>query len=97
MISRKHKKVCTTLNYSKHFLILASTITRCISMSDFASLIGIPIGITSSAIGLKIWAITAGIKKYKSNIKKKKKKYEKLALLAISNRIEVFIPRAAID
>ena len=97
LISRKHKKVCTTLNYSKHFLILASTITRCISMSDFASLIGIPIGITSSAIGLKIWAITAGIKKYKSNIKKKKKKYEKLALLAISNRIEVFIPRAAID
>ena len=97
LISRKHKKVCTTLNYSKHFLISASTITRCISMSDFASLIGIPIGITSSAIGLKIWTITAGIKKYKSNIKKKKKKYEKLALLAISNRIEVFIPRAAID
>ena len=97
LISRKHKKVCTTLNYSKHFLILASRITRCISMSDFASFIGIPIGITSSAIGLKIWAITPGIKKYKSNIKKKKKKYEKLALLAISNRIEVFIPRAAID
>ena len=52
-MSRKHKKVCTTLNYIEHFLILPSTITRCISISAFASLIGIPIGITSSAIGFK--------------------------------------------
>ena len=35
--------------------------TGCISISDFASLIGIPIGIASSAIGLKIYAITAEI------------------------------------
>ena len=63
-MSKKHKKVCTTLNYIEHFLILASTITRLVSIFDFASLVGIPIGITSSAIGLKICAITAGIKKY---------------------------------
>ena len=73
LMSRKHKKVCTTLNYIEHFLILASTITGCISISAFASLIGIPIGITSSAIGLKICAIAAGIKKYKSIIKEQKK------------------------
>ena len=53
LMSRKHKKVCTTLNYIEHFLILASTITGCISISTFASLLGIPIGIMSSAIGLK--------------------------------------------
>ena len=70
-MSRKHKKVCTTLNYIEHFLILASTITGCISISAFASLFGIPIRITSSAIGLKMYAIVAGIKKYKSIIKKK--------------------------
>ena len=62
------------LNDIERFPILASTITGCISVSAFASLIGIPIGITSSAIGLKVCAITAGIKKYKSIIKKKKKK-----------------------
>ena len=62
------------LNDIERFPILASTITGCISISAFASLIGIPIGITSSAIGLKVCAITAGIKKYKSIIKKKKKK-----------------------
>ena len=30
LISRKYKKVCTTLNDIEHFLILASTITGCI-------------------------------------------------------------------
>ena len=60
-MSKKHKKVCTTLNYIEHFLILASTITGCISISAFASLICIPTGMTSSGIELKIFAITAGI------------------------------------
>ena len=27
LMSKKHKKVCTTLNYIDHFLILASSIT----------------------------------------------------------------------
>ena len=98
-MSKKYKKVCTTLNYVKHFLIIASTITGCISISAFASLIGIPIGITSSAIGLKICAITAGIKKYKSIIKKKKKKHDKIILLGKSklNKIEVLISKALVD
>ena len=39
----------------------------------FLFLVGIPIGIMSSAIGLKICAITAGIENYKSIIKVKKK------------------------
>ena len=71
MISKKHKKVCTTLNFMEQFLILASTITWCFSTSVFAYLIDIPIAITSSAIRLIICAITAGIKKHKSIIKKK--------------------------
>ena len=65
LISRKHKKVCTTLNYIEQFLILASTITRCVSISAFSSLVGIPVGKASFAIGLKFFAIAAGIKKYK--------------------------------
>ena len=67
LMSKNHKKVCATLNYIERFLTLASTITACISISAFASLLGIPIVITSSAIGLKICAITAGIKKYANN------------------------------
>ena len=86
-------RYCTTLNHIEHFLILASTITGCISISDFASLVGIPIGIMISAIGLKICATTAAIKKYKSIIKKNKKKLDKIVLLAKSklNSIEVLI------
>ena len=72
-MSRKQKKAQTTLNYIKFFLNSASAITGCISISAFASLLGIPIGITSSAIGLKRCAITAGIKNYKSMIKKIKR------------------------
>ena len=90
MIRRKHKKVYTTLSYVEHFLILASTINGCILISAFASFLGISIGITSSATGLKICAIAAGIKKYKSIIKKKKKKHDEIVLLAKSksNNIE---------
>ena len=57
-MSKKHKKFCTTPNYIEHFLILASTITGCISISAFPSLFGVPIEITSSAVGLKICAIS---------------------------------------
>ena len=98
-MSRKHKKVCPTLNYIGCFLVLASTVTEYISISSFASLFGIPIGITSFAIGLKICSITARIKMYKSIIKKKRKKHDQIVLLAKSklNNIEVLIAKALTD
>ena len=65
LMSKNHKKICATLDYTEHFLILSSIITGCISISAFASLLNIPVGITSSAIALKIFAIAVGIKKYK--------------------------------
>ena len=65
-MSKKYKKVCATRNYIEYCLILTSTITGCILISAFSSLIGIPIGITSSAIELKICAVTTGMKKFKS-------------------------------
>ena len=48
-----HKKIYRALKYIDHLLISISTVTGCVSISDFASLVGIPIEITSSAIGLK--------------------------------------------
>ena len=64
---------------------------------SFASLVAIPMGITSSTIGLKISVITAGIEK--SIIKKEKKKHDKIILPAKSklNSIEVLISKALID
>ena len=94
LMSKMHKTFCTTIDYIEHFLVLASTITGCISISAFTSLLGTPTGITSSAIGLTICAIAARIKKYKSIFKEKKKKHDKVVLLAKSksNNIEVLIP-----
>ena len=99
LMSKKHKKVYRFLNYVEYFPILISTVTGCVSTSSFASLVGTPIGITSSVIGLKICVITAGIKKYKSITKKKKKKHDKILSLAISelNSVEVLISKALID
>ena len=57
MRSKEHKKVFRVLNYIEHLLM-------------FASLVCIPIRITSYALRLTICVITAGIKKYKPLIKR---------------------------
>ena len=80
-MGNRHKNVFTVLNYVEHLFVLASAVTRCVSISAFVSFVGIPIGITSSAVGIKIFAITAEIKTYKSIINKKKKKHDKIVLL----------------
>ena len=36
-MSEKYKKTCKYLNYAEHLLILASTVTGCVSISAFAS------------------------------------------------------------
>ena len=59
LMSKKHKKVSKVLNYIEHLLISVFTISGWVSISAFASLIDIPIGITSSVTGLKIYVITA--------------------------------------
>ena len=58
----------------ENVLILASTVTDCVLVSAFASLVGIPIDIASSSVRLKMYVITAGVKKYESIVKKKRKK-----------------------
>ena len=60
------------MNYTEHWFILVSTITGCVSISTFPSLVGIPVGITSSAVGLKICAITARIKNIHQELRKEK-------------------------
>ena len=63
-MSKKHQRMCRDLNYIEHLLIFISIVTGCFSICAFASFVVVPIRITSTAIGLKICVITAGIKKY---------------------------------
>ena len=97
LMSEKYRKTCKYLNYVEHLLILASTVTGCVSISAFASLVCVYVGITSSAIGINICEIT-GIKKYKSIIKKRKKKHDKIVLLRKDklNTIEVLFSKTLI-
>ena len=69
--------MCKYLNGVEHLIILISAVTGCDSISAFASLVCVPVGITR----IEICAITAGLKKYKSTIKNKKKKHDKIVLL----------------
>ena len=73
-------------------------VTGCVSIATFASLVCVPVGITSSVIRRKICAIIAWIKKYKSIRKKKRKNHEKIVLLRKDrlNTIEVVIAKALI-
>ena len=66
-------KSVRALNYFEHVLILVSAISDCSSISAFALLVRVAAGIASSTIGIKICAITGGINKYKSSIKKREK------------------------
>ena len=87
------------MNYIGHSLIVICAFTGSVPISAFASLVGIHIGITSSANTIKACVITAGIKKYISIIKKKKKNMIKLVLLAKAKliSIEVLLSKALID
>ena len=99
LISEKYKKTYKYSNYVENLLILASTVTSCVSVSAFASLVCAPAGIMSSAGRINICATTAGIEKYKSIITKKKKKQDKIVLLGKEklNSIEVLIFKSLID
>ena len=64
LLNKKHENIYRVFNYIEHLFILISTATGCISISAFASLVGVRVEITNSARGLKICVITAGVKKF---------------------------------
>ena len=47
-MSEKHKSVCKALNYFQNFLDFAYDVSHSVSISAFASLVCISLGITSS-------------------------------------------------
>ena len=73
LMSEKYKKTSKYLNYVEKLLILASAVTGCVSIFAYSSLIYVPVGITSSAVGISICAVTAESKRY-YNYKEKEAK-----------------------
>ena len=97
-MTEKYQKTCKHLKYEENLLNLVSTGDDDVSISAFALLICVPVGITSFAVRIKICAITAEIKKYKL-IVKKKKKHDKIVLLGKVklNTIKVLISKTLLE
>ena len=60
----KDQKVCRDLYFFEYFIMFVSAVTGCASVSAFASLVDAHAGTASYSVGLKIYALTSGIKKY---------------------------------
>ena len=97
---KKLSKYITAFDYIDKILIVLSATTGGVSIISFTSIIGAPVGIASASFTL-IFSQTTGIVKKLLNItrKKKKKKHDKILMLAKSkfDSIETLISQALID
>ena len=97
--SKKLSKYVTIFDYIDKILIVLSATSSGVSITSFASTIGVHAGIASASFAL-IFSITAGIiKKLLSTTIKKKKKHDQILMLAKSkyNSIEALISQALND
>ena len=97
--SKKLSKCVTAFDYIDKILIVLSTTSSGVCIISSASVIGVPVGIASASFTL-IFSLTTGIVKKLLNItRKKKKKHDKILMLAKSklNSIETLVSQALID
>ena len=60
-MSKKHKRVYRTLNYLNNVLVFISSVSACVSIPAFSSLVGVLAVIARYTIPLKICALATGI------------------------------------
>ena len=89
----------TAFDYIDKILIVLSATSSGVSIISFTSIIGAPVGIASASFTL-IFSLTTGIVKKLLNItRNKKKKHDKILMLAKSklDSIETLVSQALID
>ena len=98
-MSKKLSKYISFFDYFDKSLIILSVISGSISIASFATVIGIPIGITSVSLSLTFSLCTGLIKKLLKATRNKKNKHNKIIMLARSklNSIESKISEALIN
>ena len=97
--SKKLNKYVTVFDYIDNIVIVLSATSSGVSIISFTSVVGTPIEIVSASLTL-IFSLTTGIVKKLLNItRNKKKKHDKILMLAKSklNSIETLISQALID
>ena len=99
LISKNLSKYIASLDYFDKSLNILSILSGSISTASFASVIGAPAGIIGASCGFT-FSITSGfVKKFLKTIRNKKKKHNKIVMLARSklNSIENKISKALTD
>ena len=99
LISKNLSKYIASLDYFDKSLNVLSILSGSISIASFATVIGAPAGIIGASCGFT-FSITSGfVKKFLKTIRNKKKKHNKIIMLARSklNSIESKISKALVD
>ena len=97
--SKKLSKYVAVFDYIDKILIVLSATTGGVSIISFTTIVGAPVGIASASLTL-FFSLTTGIVKKLLNItRNKKKKHDKILVLAKSklNSIETLVSQALID
>ena len=97
--SKKLNKYFTIFDYIDKILIILRAIASGISIISFTSVTGTSVGIESASFNLSFSLSTGIIKKLLNMIRNKKKKHDKILMLAESkfNSIEILISQALND
>ena len=98
-MSKKRSKYIAVFDYIDKILIVLSATSGGISIVSFTSVIGVPAGLASSSFALMFSLTTGIIKKLLKVKRKKKKKHNKIVMLAKSklDSIETSLSQALID
>ena len=99
LMSKRLSKYIASFEYFDKSLIVLSVTTGSISIASFATVIGAPVGIISASFSLAFSISTGIIKKLLKTTRNKKKKHNKIVMLARSklNSIESKISEALIN
>ena len=98
-MSKDLSKYISSFEYFDKSLIVLSVATGSISIASFATVIGAPVGMMSASCSLAFSVTTGFVKKFLKTIRNKKKKHNKIVMLARSklNSIESKISEALIN
>ena len=98
-MSKSLSKYIASFDYFDKSLIVLSVATGSISIASFATVIGAPVGIMSASCSLAFSITTGFVKKFLKTTRNKKKKHNKIVMLARSklNSIESKISEALIN
>ena len=98
-MSKRLSKYIASFEYFDKSLIVLSVTTGSISIASFATVIGAPVGMMSASCSLAFSITTGFVKKFLKTTRNKKKKHNKVVMLARSklNSIESKISAALIN